>query len=229
MRKRAELEVLKAEQRLQALSTRLLEVQEQERANIFSRELHAEIGQALTALILCLQGTRHGEYADVGTLDECIRIAARTHDQARNLSLSLRPPHLDHLGLEEALKWLLHRQGEAAGWHAEIVGAQLPMRLAPEMETACFRIAQEALTNAARHARARNVQVRLRTVQGEPDLAVRDDGRGFDPGAVHLRQGERASLDLVSMKERAAIAGGTVAFRRPEEGGMEIIATFPIR
>jgi len=207
--------------------TCLLNVQEQERANI-SRELHAEIGQALTALVLRLQEARQGEYANVALLDECIGIAKTTLDQARDLSLSLRPPHLDHLGLEEALKWLLQRQAEAAGWHPAIVGAPLSIRLAPEIETACFRIAQEALTNAARHANARNVEVRLRVAGGELELVVRDDGRGFNPDAVHPRDGERTSLGLVSMGERAALAGGTVAIGRPEEGGTEIIAKFPL-
>jgi len=98
-----------------------------------------------------------------------------------------------------------------------------------EIETACFRIAQEALTNVARHAQAKGVDVSLRIVGNELVLAVRDDGRGFDPEAVKLRPAQRASLGLVSMKERAALVGGRLEISTSDGGGTEVRATFPLR
>ena len=213
---------------MQALSNRLIEVQEQERRHI-SRELHAEIGQALTAITLQLKTARQSERTDVELIDQCIQITQITLEQVRDLSLKLRPPHLDDLGIEETLKWLLHRQAQASRWQTEIVVDSLPGRLVTEIETECFRIAQEALTNAARHAHAKNVRVSLRIAGGELELAVRDDGIGFDPEPVRRRAAERYSLGLVSMKERAALVGGKLAIRRRDEGGMEILATFPLR
>lgn len=227
-RKRAELETLNTKQQLRALSNRLIEVQEEERRNI-SRELHAEIGQALTAITLQLKTARQSERTDVALIDQCIQITQLTLEQVRDLSLNLRPPHLDDLGIEEALKWLLQRQAQASGWQTEIAVDSPPGRLVAEIETVCFRVAQEALTNAARHARAKKVQVGLRIADEELELTVRDDGSGFDPEPVRLRAAERHSLGLVSMKERTALAGGKLSIRRRDQGGMEILATFPLR
>jgi signal transduction histidine kinase len=105
----------------------------------------------------------------------------------------------------------------------------LPGRLAPEIETACFRIAQEALTNVARHAQAKMVEVRLGIVGEELELVVHDDGRGFDPEEVTLRPARRASLGLVSMKERAALVGGWLAISTSDREGTTVRAVFPLR
>jgi signal transduction histidine kinase len=162
-------------------------------------------------------------------LEDCIEIADYTLKQVRDMSLDLRPPLLDDLGLEAALEWTLQRREQAAGWQTTIAADPLPRRLAPEIETACFRIAQEALTNVARHAQAKGVDVSLRIVGSELVLAVRDDGRGFDPEAVRLRPAQRASLGLVSMKERAALVGGRLEISTSDGGGTEVRATFPLR
>ena len=229
LRRRAETAILEARGQLRALSTRLIEVQEDERREI-ARELHDEIGQALTLVKIKLQQAArlHGRDTEV-LLEDCIQIADYTLKQVRDMSLDLRPPLLDDLGLHAALEWTLQRREQAAGWQTTIVADPLPGRLAPEIETACFRVAQEALTNVARHAQAKKVQVRLRIVGGELELAVRDDGRGFDPEEVKRRPAQHASLGLVSMKERAALVGGWLEISTSDGGGTEVRAAFPLR
>ncbi len=228
-RRRAETAILEARQQLQVLSTRLIEAQEDERREI-ARELHDEIGQALTLVKIKLQQAARLRGGDAeNLLEDCIEIADYTLKQVRDMSLDLRPPLLDDLGLEAALEWTLQRREQAAGWQTTIAADPLPRRLAPEIETACFRIAQEALTNVARHAQAKGVDVSLHVVGNELVLVVRDDGRGFDPEAVRLRPAQRASLGLVSMKERAALVGGRLEISTSNAGGTEVRATFPLR
>ena len=228
-RGRAEAAILEARQQLQALSTRLIEVQEDERREI-ARELHDEIGQALTLVKIKLQQAArlHGRDTEI-LLEDCIEIADYTLKQVRDMSLDLRPPLLDDLGLAPALEWTLQRREQAAGWQTTIAADALPGRLAPEIETACFRIAQEALTNVARHAQARKVDVRLGIAGDELELAVRDDGRGFLLEEVKRRPAQRASLGLVSMKERAALVGGRLEINTTVGGGTEVRAAFPLR
>jgi signal transduction histidine kinase len=228
-RARAEAATLEARQQLEALSTRLIEVQEDERREI-ARELHDEIGQALTLIKIKLQkaAQQHGRELE-SLLVDCIGIADHTIKQVRDISLDLRPPLLDDLGLEAALEWTLQRREQAAGWRTIIAADPLARRLAPEIETACFRIAQEALTNVARHAQATVVEVQLHIIGDELELVVRDNGRGFDPRAVKLRPAERASLGLVSMRERAGLVGGRFVVNTSDGAGTEVRAAFPLR
>lgn len=225
---RAERAAATTRRQLRALSKRLIHVQEEERTRL-SRELHAEIGQSLTAIKVQLQSLRDLDRRNRKSFDECIRIVAETHDQVRDLSLSLRPPHLDEFGIEEALRWLLHRQSQATGWQVRFLCDPLQGRLDPVIESACYRIAQEALTNVARHAEAKHVEVQLRNTGAELEIAVRDDGIGFEPRKMRARHGKRASLGLVSMKERAALAGGRLQIKRLGKRGTEILAALPLR
>ena len=210
------------------MSTRLLQVQEQERRDI-ARELHDEIGQSLTLVKIKLQMALYRGGNSALLTEECVEIASHTLEQVRTMSLNLRPPALDDLGLAAALKWALDRQEGATGWNIEFAADPLPERLAMETETACFRVAQEALTNAARHARARNVAVRLRITGEHLELAVEDDGCGFDQEAVRQRPADRSSLGLISMKERAALAGGRFEIVSLHGGGTKVLAVFPLR
>ena len=227
-RRRAEAEILETRQQLQALSTRLLEVQEQERRAI-ARALHDEIGQSLTLVKIKLQmALRRGGAAKVLT-EECVEITSQTIEQVRTMSLNLRPPALDDLGLAAALQWALDRQKGATGWEIEFASDPLPERLDMEIETACFRVAQEALTNAARHAQATKVTVRLRLAGRHLELTVEDDGCGFDQEAVRRRPADRSSLGLISMKERAALAGGRFEIESLHGKGTRVLAVFPLR
>ena len=105
---------------------------------------------------------------------------------------------------------------------------EAPRELPPDTETACFRVAQEAITNVLRHARARNVWLRLFTANGRLAISVRDDGRGFDLDSVRERAANGSSLGLVGMEERMALAGGSFELRSAPGQGTVLLATFPL-
>src|SRR5258706_4182079 len=197
-------------ERLRALSRRLLEVQEEERGRL-ARDLHDDIGQALTALKIQLESLPRpaGESARRGRVEECVETTQHTLERVRQLSLSLRPPQLDDLGLAAALRSHLDRQARVAGLASHVDMNDAPQEVSPETETACFRVAQEAINNVLRHARARNLWLRLFVTGGRLALSVRDDGQGFDIESMRRRADAGASLGLVGMEERVALVGGS--------------------
>jgi two-component system sensor histidine kinase UhpB len=211
-------------ERLRALSRRLFEVQEEERKRL-ARDLHDDVGQALTALKIQLESQARTGGAK---LDECVDTVQHTLERVRQLSLSLRPPQLDDLGLAAALRSHLDRQARVAGLQAHFDVDEAPQELPPDAETACFRVAQEAITNVLRHARARNLWLRLFTAGGRLAISVRDDGRGFDLEAVRERSAGRGSLGLLGMEERMALAGGSFELRSAPGQGTILLATFPL-
>jgi PAS domain S-box-containing protein len=185
-------------EQLQALSHKLIEAQEAERRAI-ARELHDDFGQVLTAIKLNLE-RRAGDPAEsIALVDGAI---ARMSDLAQDL----RPPLLDELGLEASLRWYVEREARRAGLEFAFALSPLANRPAPAVETTCFRVAQEALTNIVRHARAHRVAIEL---GGGTDstlvLAVQDDGRGFDVAAARKRA---TSQGLLGMQERVSLVGG---------------------
>jgi len=227
--RRAMDELGAARERLQGLSRRLLEVQESERKSL-ARELHDDIGQALTALKLNLEALLRGRggAANGVRVREALETTQHTLERVRQLSLSLRPLQLDDLGLAAALRSHLDRQAALGGFvpHPEI--ADFPARLPPEVETACFRVAQEAVNNIVRHARARNVWLQLALEGGRLALGVRDDGVGFDVEAAQRRAALGESLGVVSMSERAALAGGELRIESASGRGTTVRAEFPL-
>jgi two-component system sensor histidine kinase UhpB len=212
--------------RLRALSRRLLEVQEDERSRL-ARDLHDDIGQALTALKIQLESLARSEAGVRPRIDECVETTRHALDRVRQLALSLRPLQLDDLGLVSALRSHLDRQARVGGliphFDAEQAG-----HAPPEIETACFRVAQEAITNVLRHARARNLWLRLATADARLALSLRDDGVGFDAEAARRRAAAGGSLGLVSMEERIAFAGGSLELRSAPGQGTVLLATFPL-
>jgi PAS domain S-box-containing protein len=217
-------------EQLQTLSRRLLEMQEAERRHI-ARELHDEIGQALTTLKINLQAVHRipdVHHASPRLVDS-IAIVDRTLRQVRNLSLDLRPSMLDDLGLSAALRWYADRQAQRAGlriqFHAHGVE---DTRLAPGLETSCFRIAQEALTNIVRHAHAASVKVELSQTDGFLHLTVHDDGVGFDLEKARSQLQDGASLGLLGMEERASLAGGRIDLKSAPQKGTEVHVWFPL-
>jgi len=225
-----ELETRRARDKLQVLSRRLVEVQETERRRI-ALELHDEIGQSLTVAELNLQALLRSPTSDgrPARLKECLQVIERVLEQVRNLALNLRPSMLDDLGLKPALVWLAKRQGELAGLRTEVRVESLDRRLDPAIETECFRVAQEALTNVVRHAKARSVMVELRRDDGRLKLCVRDDGIGFDTNSIRAQAVRGASLGLLGMEERAALTGGGVEFISSIGNGTEVHAWFPLK
>jgi len=214
--------------RLQALSSRMMRIQETERRAV-ARELHDEIGQALTAVKINLQALliHPGALAQPGQVEESIRIVDGALQQVRDLSLKLRPSQLDDLGLLAALRWHLDRQSQTGILDIQFSADPLPARLHPDVETACFRIVQEALTNIMRHAGAKHVRIELRRRDDEIELAVEDDGRGFDVAAAQQRASAGESLGLASMQERAALAGGRIEWSSEPGRGARLRACFP--
>jgi PAS domain S-box-containing protein len=217
--------LLAAKSRLQELSARLIDAQEQERRHI-ARELHDETGQALTVIRMNLVNAANEENAPTHVADS-IAVVDRAISQIRGMALRLRPTMLDDLGLIDALEWLLEQQARSAGWKGrfELVGDCPP--LPPQVETACFRIVQEALTNAVRHARAKHVSVR---VQGDAEglrIVVEDDGVGFDRASFETPEERMKHFGLVSMSERAGLVGGTLEIDTGREQGVRITLEVP--
>jgi signal transduction histidine kinase len=208
----------------QQLSARVLRAEEAERRRI-SRELHDQVGQELTALTLDLKQLRR--QAASAAVERCLTAVDRLVDLVRDVTLALRPPQLDDLGLAAALRshirHFVERHGIAVHLDAEIVG----VRLSPALEAACFRIVQEALTNVLRHAQAHNVWIHLRERGHELVLRLRDDGGGFDVDAA-LQAANARSLGLRNLLDRAQLAGGSLRIRAARGQGTELEGRFPL-
>ena len=229
-RRRAEEKLKEYSRKFQVLSRRLVEAQETERRNI-ARELHDEIGQALTVIQLNLQAMLQspGKRTLLSRMKESLEVVDRVLEQVHDISLNLRPLILDDLGLEPALRWFTARQAALVGLQIRFHADPMEQRLNPVIETECFRVAQEALTNVVRHAKAKTVSVELRRDAGQIHLRVHDDGIGFDVGAVGEKAVLGASLGLLSMEERAALAGGGLEFKSAPKQGTEVHAWFPLK
>lgn len=227
-RKRAEEALREANTRLQALSARLLEVQEQERAAI-ALELHDEIGQSLTALKLGAQAlARDADGGNAERLAQQVAIADQALAQTRNLVLDLRPPQLDQLGLAATLRDYAMRIAGGAGLKPVFSVDGDYRSLDRRLATTAFRVAQEALTNIARHAKARNVAVELRKQGNELLLAVSDDGCGYDLPEARRRATRGGSVGILGMEERVALAGGTLRIVTRPGQGTRVQANLPM-
>ena len=207
---------------LQALARRLFSLQEDERRAI-SRDLHDDIGQAITAMKLSAHAAMDDE--DPVTrreeLDEIVALADTTVVKLRDISTLLRPPQLDALGLEASIRWQAGRLLRSSDITLDLQLTPLAARPAREVEQACFRIAQECLTNVVRHAHAGHVEVSLRDMDGQwLELRVQDDGDGFDPA-------EAAGLGLVVMRERAQGAGGLLKMHTAPGAGTLVELRLP--
>jgi signal transduction histidine kinase len=223
-------EVSTGREELQSLSRRLLEIQENERRHI-ARELHDEVGQVLTAVqmnIETLKQSPQGRKMEA-RLAESIDLVERVLQQVRNLSLDLRPSLLDDLGLVSALMWYVERQSERPGFDVQFAFDPLQTRLPSDIETACFRIAQEAMTNILRHTQATQVQIELRQHGEELELTIRDNGRGFNVRAARNSAAGGKSMGLLSMQERAELLGGRLTIESKPGEGTLVRATLPIR
>jgi|GEM_PF-1634849 len=227
-RKRAAEQLEEANRQLRILSRQLFHIQEEERRHL-ARELHDEIGQTLTAAKLNLKIIAPDVPARIGDrLDDSIQLLDRLLRQVRNLSLDLRPPLLDELGLVPTIRWLVDQQAQRAQLSATFTANVDDLEIDPIVQTTCFRVAQEAITNIVRHAGAKNFTVELRGEAGRLTLRVCDDGAGFDPDVIQQRTRQDFTLGLVSMKERALLSGGGFEARSAPGQGTEIRAWFPL-
>ena len=217
------------EQELRELSQRLLEVQETERRRI-ARELHDDVGQLLTATKLTLQAVQRAKSprSARGLLREGLALLDQCMQQVRSLALELRPSLLDDLGLPAALRWYLERQSQRAGFAVRLDGDLPDTRLPADVETACYRVIQEAVTNVARHARARQVTVSLSLAGGALEAVVQDDGVGFDFADARARAVAGGSLGLLGMEERASLAGGRLLVDSAPGRGTRLLVRLPL-
>jgi PAS domain S-box-containing protein len=220
--KRAEDSSKEYAERLKFLSRRLMEVQETERRNI-ALELHDEIGQVLTGLKLTLElGSRLPVDAVAPTLDRAHSLVNELMDRVRKLSLDLRPAMLDDLGLLPALLWHLEHYTAQTQVRVNFRHSGLEKRrFGADVETAAYRMVQEALTNIARHAQVHEATVRISTHQKTLLIEVEDHGKGFDVESV-LTASETSGL--AGMRERAMLLGGRLAIESHAGTGTRLTA-----
>ena len=228
-RKRAEDQLRDYAHQLEHLSRFALEAQETERRRL-AIELHDELGQALTAVKINLQSYgRLPPQAAAELNTENISIVDNALQQVRHLALALRPSMLDDLGLMSAIRFLAEQTGTRAGLVVTFRPGNLKSRLAPELETACFRILQEALTNVVRHANAQNVDIHLSQDAGMLRLSIEDDGCGFDLEAEQRRMLAGNSIGMQGMRERATLIGGQLDIESTSGGGTRVSLICPAR
>jgi signal transduction histidine kinase len=222
-------EVQGAEQRLAELSRRLIAAQEDERQQL-ARELHDEMGQAMTALKLGLLALTRVD-ADQGRTQvaQCLEIVNDTMSRAREMALALRPSLLDDLGLESAIRWHADRLAPGAGFTVRVASTGQPASLSPDRKTACFRVAQEALTNAAKHAGAKHIDIELAMTEANFRLTIRDDGKGFDVAEGARHASTRHSMGLLGMRERVRLLGGEFRITSEPGAGTLVAVSLPNR
>jgi PAS domain S-box-containing protein len=221
----------RADTELRDFSRRLIEAQENERKQI-ARELHDEVGQVLTAVRINLQSLEQtcSTQQELGQIGDGIRVIDEALRRVRDLSFELRPSLLDDLGLAAATRWYVYRYAQRAGIKAEVEIADegSHVRLDREVETACFRILQEALTNIARHAYAKHVFVLLTTMDNQLFLTIKDDGVGIESPTLQGNGSQRTTLGLRGMKERALAVNGNLEIVSALFRGTEVRASFPM-
>ena len=225
--KRVEQEMLDSRERLRSLTKRLQAVREEERG-MMAREIHDQVGQALTSLKIDLSWLvdklPKNQKAARGRASSMISVVDTTLESVHDLSARLRPAMLDDLGLDAAIEWQVQEFTSRTGCKCKLDLRTGDLGLSHDRDTTVFRILQEALTNVARHAEASRVEITLQTPPGQLVLEVRDDGKGIP--REKLASGR--SLGLISMHERAATLGGEVDFYCPAEGGTVLSLRLPI-
>jgi signal transduction histidine kinase len=226
----------RAEAARSELQRRLATVQEDERRRI-ARDLHDTVGQTLTALTLGVRAVRDTTQlpsAAAERLEGVQRLVEELWNQVRELATRLRPTVLDDLGLEAAVRQLVADWTAHTGIAIDFQAVGMTDRFPPTVETALYRVIQEALTNAARHAGARRIAVVLGRHAGHAVAVIEDDGIGFDPELVTQtptpgrNSDARSRLGLVGMRERVALLGGTLEIESAPGQATTIIARVPL-
>ena len=220
--KRAEQALRAHAGQLRHLSHRLFEVEENERRRL-SRELHDRIGANLAALSLNLKLVRNEWQKSSASLDDSEKLLDSTAQLVRDVLSDMRPPGLDELGLLAALREHAEQVAGRSGLALEVSGTEPRPRLPPATEIALFRVAQEALTNIVKHARASAVTIALRPEPGLVTLSVADDGAGFDGQAGAMAGG----MGMASMRERAEAVGARSRIESAPGRGTRVIVEVP--
>lgn len=217
-------ELAQSRHELERLSSRLVDAQEEERRSI-SRELHDEVGQSLGALLVDLGRLSTNLPADSSEIRERIdhmkSLAERTVGTVRDIALLLRPSMLDDLGLVAALEWQGREVSRRSQMEVAVESANVSDDLPDEYKICVYRLVQEALNNAVRHARARNAKVRVAGSANGIEIEVSDDGQGFDPQRAR-------GLGILGMEERVKRLGGSLAVKSAPGQGTVLKAELPV-
>ena len=221
-----------ANQELIEFSKRAIQIQERERRSL-ALELHDQIGQELASLVLSL--TRYereigtARQADAVTMvQESIEIARTAYGEVHNMALDLRPAMLDRLGLIPTLQWYARQQTKHSGYQVTLEADAFPEALPSDLLIAAFRIVQEAVSNAVRHARPNRIEIQARYRPGCVELHIRDDGAGFDQTAATEQHAGRVGLGLTGMRQRAQDVGGNVSIHSEQAKGTQVAALLPL-
>jgi signal transduction histidine kinase/streptogramin lyase len=228
-RERARLDLNGAYERLRLLARRLELAKEEERKTI-ARELHDELGPTLTAVVINLQLLKDAPDADRRSrkIADTIEIVDRMIQKIREISLDLRPPLLDEMGLLTALRGYLETLAERSGLAIDLRGDDIVDRLPPEVEIVAFRVVQEAVTNVVRHAKATRAVVTVERKNGRLGIAVEDDGTGFDVAASIHTAATGNALGLLGMQERVLMLAGELEIVPAPAGGTLVRASLPV-
>jgi signal transduction histidine kinase len=214
---------------LRKMAARIQEVQEKERKHL-AQELHDRVGQSLTALNLDLNIIRNqlsdeSRFKTADRLEDSMDLVEETTMHIRNVMAELRPQVLDDYGLLAALRWYGELFSERTQIPVDVSGNEPSTRLSLIVETIFFRIAQEALTNVAKHAGATLATVTLESVEDHLRLIVEDNGRGFNVANLY-RSKELSGWGITTMKERAASMDGSVRIESESGKGTKIVTEF---
>jgi signal transduction histidine kinase len=226
-RQQAEAEIRQQSQQLRALTARLAEVEETERRRL-ARELHDRVGQDLGTLDINLNIMRTQltpESVDLlpSRLSDSLELVKQVARHVHDVMADLRSPVLDDYGLVAALNWYCAQFTTRTGIKVTVRGDEGAPRLALSSESALLRIAQEALTNVAKHAQASQVTVTVEQENGQMRLTIADDGIGFDPANL-TTPSEGQGWGVISMTERAEAIGGQCLIKtRPQQGTQVIV------
>ncbi len=226
-RQQAETELEQIRDQLRALASHLLTIQEEQQKRI-SREIHDELGQAMTALRLDLgwlsSGLEQHQDAQRAKIERMIPLVSGTIKTIQRICAELRPGILDDLGLAAALEWLVQEFSTRTGLRCQLELEPEDLDVSPDLATTLFRICQESLTNVMRHARASQVKIRLQQEQEDIRLRIMDDGIGIAPGQAE----HPMSLGLMGMRERVLPFNGQVSIQGGPGLGTEIRVRVPL-
>jgi signal transduction histidine kinase len=216
-------ESLQAQRELKELSKRLVEAEERERRAI-SRELHDEVGQSLSALLIDVENLTEMSSEDAvfrPSLQKIKTLAENCVNEVRNMALLLRPSMLDDLGLVAALDWQAREVSKRTGMFVDTIDENVSNSLPEEHKTCVYRIVQEALNNCSKHAYAKNVRIVVRQEPNHLRVSIEDDGKGFDARRAR-------GLGLVGMNERVSHLGGVLKVESDPERGTRLRVDLPL-
>lgn len=226
-RKEAEGQLQASREQLRSLSAHLESVREAERKNM-AREIHDELGQILTALKIDLSSLAKGSaeeqqlpLGNLKSMNELVDMAMETVDR---ISMELRPPILDDLGIGVALEWQAQDFSKRTNIRCEFISKPKDIVLDPDRSTALFRIFQEALTNVARHSNASKVKAVLTKETDRIVLTIKDNGKGIEKKQID----DPKAFGVIGMKERAHFLGGEIRFNSAPGRGTSITVTIPL-